>query len=69
MIILKRMNQNRWGRTTIAVLALMLTVCLLMAGCTGLLGEKELKIADWDLEAAEKGNFDHFMIKESHMEE
>ena len=44
MIILKRMNQNRWGRTPIAVLALMLTVCLLMAGCTGLLGEKELKI-------------------------
>jgi len=30
--------------------------------------EKELKIADWDLEAAEKGNFDHFMIKEIHEE-
>ena len=29
---------------------------------------KELKIADWDLEAAEKGNFDHFMIKEIHEE-
>ncbi len=29
---------------------------------------KELKVADWDLEAAEKGNFDHFMIKEIHEE-
>lgn len=26
--------------------------------------EKELKIADWDMEAAEKGGYAHFMIKE-----
>lgn len=25
---------------------------------------KEMKVADWDLEAAEKGNFPHFMLKE-----
>ena len=30
--------------------------------------EKELKIADWDLEAAEKGHFAHFMLKEIHEE-
>lgn len=26
--------------------------------------EKELKVADWDMEAAEKGGYPHFMIKE-----
>ncbi len=26
--------------------------------------EKKLQVADWDLEAAEKGNFPHFMLKE-----
>ena len=25
--------------------------------------EKELKVADWDMEAAEKGGYPHFMIK------
>ena len=28
--------------------------------------EKELKIADWDVSAAEKGGYPHFMIKEIH---
>ncbi len=28
--------------------------------------EKELKTADWDMEAAEKGGYPHFMIKEIH---
>ncbi|MDR0914090.1 MAG: glutamine--fructose-6-phosphate transaminase (isomerizing) [Oscillospiraceae bacterium] len=28
--------------------------------------EKELKIADWDLNAAEKGGYPHYMIKEIH---
>lgn len=28
--------------------------------------EKELKTADWDQDAAEKGGYDHFMIKEIH---
>ncbi|MEE1218343.1 MAG: glutamine--fructose-6-phosphate transaminase (isomerizing) [Ruminococcus sp.] len=28
--------------------------------------EKELKTADWDMEAAEKGGYAHFMIKEIH---
>ncbi len=28
--------------------------------------EKELKTADWDEDAAEKGGYDHFMIKEIH---
>ncbi|MBO5797071.1 MAG: glutamine--fructose-6-phosphate transaminase (isomerizing), partial [Clostridia bacterium] len=26
--------------------------------------EKELKVADWDMNAAEKGGYDHFMLKE-----
>ncbi len=26
--------------------------------------QKEVKVADWDLEAAEKGSYDHFMMKE-----
>ncbi len=28
--------------------------------------EKELKTADWDMDAAEKGGFEHFMLKEIH---
>lgn len=28
--------------------------------------EKELKIADWDAEAAKKGGYEHFMLKEIH---
>ncbi len=28
--------------------------------------EKELKVADWDQEAAEKGGYEHFMLKEIH---
>ncbi|MDP4119989.1 MAG: glutamine--fructose-6-phosphate transaminase (isomerizing) [Bacillota bacterium] len=28
--------------------------------------EKELKTADWDMDAAEKGGYEHFMIKEIH---
>ena len=28
--------------------------------------EKELLIADWDMEAAEKGGYEHFMLKEIH---
>ncbi len=30
----------------------------------GALLEKELKTADWDMEAAEKGGYEHFMLKE-----
>lgn len=28
--------------------------------------EKELKTADWDMDAAEKGGYEHFMLKEIH---
>ncbi len=28
--------------------------------------EKELKTADWDMDAAEKGGYDHYMLKEIH---
>ena len=28
--------------------------------------EKELKVVDWDAEAAEKAGFEHFMMKEIH---
>lgn len=34
----------------------------------GSVTEKELEIADWDIEAAEKGGYSHFMIKEIHEE-